>query len=127
VGQQLAEHAALTHPPGDELGVLAAVVQDDDLVDRGRAVDGRRLVGELRGRGRRGDEMVVQEVPGSPAYAWARAGVFSAAAAGAGPLTAAAAPREPMPTPWEDCSCLPSVCRAGAIISSARLNPAMSL
>ena len=37
-----------------------------------------------------------------------------------------APPRAPMPTCWSRCSCLPSVCSAGAIISSARLNSAMS-
>ena len=31
-----------------------------------------------------------------------------------------------MPTAWSRCSCLPSLCSAGAIISSARLNSAMS-
>src|SRR3954463_14323040 len=33
VGQQLAEDAALAHAPGDELRVLAAVIEDDDLVE----------------------------------------------------------------------------------------------
>ena len=37
------------------------------------------------------------------------------------------APRLPMPTCCEDCRSLPSVWSAGAIISSARLNSAMSL
>src|SRR3712207_7719436 len=34
VGQQLAEHAALADAPRDELRVLPAVVEDDDLVGR---------------------------------------------------------------------------------------------
>ena len=47
VREQLAEHPALAHPARDELGVLPAVVEDDDLVDRARDVDRRALVGEL--------------------------------------------------------------------------------
>ena len=70
VGQQLAEDAALAHAARDQLRVLPAVVEDDDLVDRRRAVDGRRLVGELRGRRRGGDEVVRH----------ARAGALSAGA-----------------------------------------------
>ena len=49
MGQQLAEDPALAHAPRDELGVLPAVVEDDDLVDRAGDVDRRRLVGQLRG------------------------------------------------------------------------------
>ena len=37
-----------------------------------------------------------------------------------------ALPRAPMPISWSRWSCLPSVCSAGATISSARLNSAMS-
>ena len=36
VGQQLGEHAALAHAARDQLRVLPAVVEDDDLVDRAR-------------------------------------------------------------------------------------------
>ena len=39
VRQQLAEHAALADAPRDELRVLPAVVEDDDLVDRPRRLD----------------------------------------------------------------------------------------
>ena len=39
VRQQLAEHAALAHAARDELRVLAAVVEDDDLVESARPVD----------------------------------------------------------------------------------------
>ena len=56
MGQQLAEDAALAHAARDELGVLPAVVEDDDLVDRARDVDRRALVGELGARRRGGDD-----------------------------------------------------------------------
>src|SRR3954447_157624 len=59
VGQQLAEHAALAHTPRDELRVLAAVVQDDNLVEPARRLDRGRLVRELRRRRRLGDDPVL--------------------------------------------------------------------
>src|SRR5204862_8032414 len=104
----------------DQLRVLPAVVEDDDLVDLARSVDIQRRLRDQLGRGRRRcDDVIVHASAGAlslacslePAAVWA----------------AAAAPREPMPTPWEACSSLPSVISAGAIISSARLNSAMSL
>ena len=39
VRQQLGEHAALAHAPRDQLRVLPAVVEDDDLVGRDRALE----------------------------------------------------------------------------------------
>ena len=120
VGQQLAEDAALAHAPGDQLRVLAAVVEDDDLVDRARDVDRRRLVRELGRGGRLGDDPVL-------GHASLRAGAFSTAPFSAPGCADADAPRLPIPTPCADCSALPSVCSAGAIISSARLNSARSL
>ena len=58
VGQQLAEHPALADAPRDELGVLAAIVEDDDLVDRAGDVDRSALVGELGPRRRLGDDRI---------------------------------------------------------------------
>ena len=125
MGQQLAEDAALAHAARDELRVLPAVVEDDDLVDGARDVDRRALVRELRARGRGGDYAVLAH------SAPVNAGALSAAGAplpfGLSGCAEAAAPREPMPTPWEVCSALPSVCSDGAIMSSARLNSARSL
>ncbi len=46
--QQLAEHAAVAHPARDQLAVLPAVVEHDDLL--GGRVDGPRLAGVLVGR-----------------------------------------------------------------------------
>ena len=159
MGQQLAEHAALAHAAGDELGVLPAVVEDDDLVDGARDVERCALVRQLRAGGRSARARSIRPRPRRP---WrrrrdpVRAGALSrrapcqerrslsgphSAAVSAGALSAAgvplpfglsgcaedAAPREPMPTPWEVCRDLPSVCSDGAIMSSARLNSARSL
>jgi iron(II)-dependent oxidoreductase len=42
VRQQLGEHAALAHAPGDQLGVLPPEVEDEDLIGRSREpLDGR--------------------------------------------------------------------------------------
>ncbi len=49
VRQQLGEHAALAHPPRDQLRVLPAVVEDDDLVGRDRPLE-RELLDALLGR-----------------------------------------------------------------------------
>jgi hypothetical protein len=54
VRQELGEHAALAHAPRDQLGVLAAVVQDDDLVGRDGPLEGQlldALLGGERGAG----------------------------------------------------------------------------
>ena len=67
--QQLGEHAALAHAARDELRVLAAEVQDDDLVDRARRLDlGGRLGDDLGRRAPRGDELAhaTARVRGSP-------------------------------------------------------------
>ena len=57
VRQQLAEDAALAHAPRDQLRVLPAVVEDDDLVDRARRLDvDRVLLDDLRGRVGGGDD-----------------------------------------------------------------------
>ena len=109
VGQQLGEDAALAHAARDELRVLAAVVEDDDLVDRARDVDRGRLVGELGARRGLGDDPVLGHA------AACSAGVFSRpcrSAAAPGRATRAA-PRLPMPTCWAACSSLPSVCSDG--------------
>jgi hypothetical protein len=55
VRQQLAEDAALAHTPGDELRVLAAEVEDEDLVGTGRA---RARRGIARGDKRLGHQVV---------------------------------------------------------------------
>ena len=80
----------------------------------------RRLVDELRGGRRRGDHAVGHQRE-------QRRRLVRRRRRRSGACAAAAAPREPMPTPCAAWSCLPSVCSAGAIISSARLNSAMSL
>ena len=103
VRQQLGEHPELAHAPGDQLRVLAAVVEDDDLV-RGELALERELLDRLVGDRRAADLHAS----------------YSVAA------RAIAPPRAPMPTAWSRCSCLPSLCSDGAIISSARLNSAMS-
>ena len=57
VRQQLAEHAALADAARDELRVLPAVVEDDDLVDRPRRLDlGDVLGDDLGGRVGGGDD-----------------------------------------------------------------------
>ncbi len=123
VGQQLAEDAELAHPAGDELRVLTAVVEDDDLVDGARRRDlAHVLDDELRRRGRGGHD-AVRHVSLRMGSWWMPLPLEGSAGGGA----AAAEPRAPMPTPCATCSCLPSVWSAGAIMSSARLNSAMSL
>ena len=105
VRQQLREHAALAHPARDQLRVLAAVVEHDDLVGRrprARARAPRRLVGrEGRARAPRMRSSVCDK-----RHCRRRA--------------------RPCRCAWSRWSCLPSVCSAGATISSARLNSAMS-
>ena len=109
VRQQLAEHAALAHAARDQLRVLPAVVEHDDLVVRDLALE-RELLDGLVGR----DAGVAAEARRRSAHAGTRSGAWRAVAWLA------------MPTCWSRCSCLPSDCSAGAIISSARLNSAMS-
>jgi hypothetical protein len=48
VRQQLGEHAALAHPPRDQLRVLAPVVEHQHLVVRDRALE-RELLDRLVG------------------------------------------------------------------------------
>ena len=48
VGQQLGEHAALAHAARDQLRVLPAVVEDDDLVGRDLALERELLEGLVR-------------------------------------------------------------------------------
>ena len=50
VRQELGEDPELAHPPGDQLGVLPAVVEDDDLV-RGHLTLERELLDGLLGDG----------------------------------------------------------------------------
>jgi hypothetical protein len=52
VGQQLGEDAALAHAAGDQLRVLAAVVEHHDLVGRDAALELELLDGLVRGQGR---------------------------------------------------------------------------
>ena len=115
VRQQLAEHAALAHAAGDQLRVLAAVVEDHDLVGRDRPLE-RELLDRLLG-GERGAVALRDDFRGvhSPPTS-----------AGTGLDDCTAPPRAPMPIAWSRCSDLPSVWSAGATISSARLNSAMS-
>ena len=102
VRQQLGEDPELAHPPGDQLRVLPAVVEDDDLI-RGELALERELLDRLVGDRRAADLHA-----------------YSVAA------KAIAPPRAPMPTAWSRWRCLPSLWSAGATISSARLNSAMS-
>ena len=110
VRQQLGEDAALAHPPRDQLRVLPAVVEDDDLVGRDRPLE-RELLDALLGR-ERGAAALGDELRHRPASTGCGSGC--------------ALPRAPMPIAWSRWSDLPSVCSAGATISSARLNSAMS-
>jgi hypothetical protein len=130
VGQQLGEHAALAHPAGDELRVLAAEVQDHDLVQAPRRGDGSRLVGHLHGgRGRR-DEMVGMGRRRGAAHAGHAldlrerrvVGVLGVGRRVRRGAVAAGAHAHALRV----CSDLPSVMSAGAIITSARLNSARS-
>ena len=60
VRQQLGEDPALAHPPRDQLRVLPAVVEDDDLVGRDRPLEGElldALLGRERGAAALGDEL----------------------------------------------------------------------
>ena len=107
VRQQLGEDAALAHAAGDQLRVLAAVVEDQDLVVRDRALE-RQLLDGLVGGERR-------------AVARACSSVVSVCDKRDRSTRARA-----MPMCCSRWSCLPSVCSAGATISSARLNSAMS-
>ena len=109
VRQQLAEHAALADAARDQLRVLPAVVEDDDLVMRDAALE-RELLDPLVC----GDATPVAEADDVRHQAGTRSGASRATA-----LLA-------MPTCWSRWRCLPSDCSAGAIISSARLNSAMS-
>ena len=105
VRQQLGEDAELAHPARDQLGVLAAVVEDDDLV-RGDLALERELLERLLGDRRAAD----LHVRG-----------YSVAA------SAIAPPRAPMPdAPGRAAAACPRSAAPGAIISSARLNSAMS-
>ena len=103
-----------------------AVVEHDDLVDRARGLDVATILVDELGRGRGGGDealgahaSVAERLPASVSAASEPLPVVRRR----GPLE----PRAPMPTPWAGCSCLPSVCSAGATMSSARLNSAMSL
>jgi hypothetical protein len=113
--QQLAEHPALAHATGDQLRVLAAVVEDHDLVGGDGPLE-RELLDRLFGRkggavALRDDFRGVHSLPTS---------------AGTGLDDCTAPPLAPMPIDWSRWSDLPSVWSAGATISSARLNSAMS-
>ena len=64
MGQQLAEDAQLAHAARDELRVLPAVVEHDDLVDRARRRDLEDVLLDELGRGRRrGDDAVAHREP----------------------------------------------------------------
>jgi hypothetical protein len=127
IGKKLRENPALADATGDQLRVLASVVEDDHLVDPGRVLDRCALVGQLGGRRRLGYDVVgLVRRAGAHAGVVLRAPDLSAGDPLDPPLDEAADPRLPIPTPCELCSSLPSVCRAGATISSARLNSAMS-
>ncbi len=65
VRQQLGEHPELAHPPGDQLRVLAAVVEHDDLV-RGELPLERELLDRLVGDRRAADLHVPTPSPPAP-------------------------------------------------------------
>ena len=110
VRQQLGEDPALADPAGDQLRVLTAIVEDDDLVGRHPPLE-RELLDALLGR-ERGAAALRDELRHRPAITGCGCGC--------------ALPRAPIPIAWSRWSDLPSVCSAGATISSARLNSAMS-
>ncbi len=98
VRQQLAEDAAVAHAARDQLRVLAAVVEDEDLLDARRARAGARVSDRRRPR-RSQSSTRAGNLPADRAH----------------------------PTRWSRCSALPSVCSDGATTTSARLNSARSL
>ena len=127
VRQQLGEDAALADPPRDQLRVLAAEVEDEDLLVRG--LGGATSTASTAGAG---SDAGTRRLAGPSRARLVRA---SASASGrlsrsviatATPSATAARPFEPMPTDCSRCSCLPSVCSAGATITSARWNSGMS-
>ena len=107
VRQQLGVDAALADPARDQLRVLAAEVEHEDLLVRGRR---RRDLDRL----------------GDPGLTARRATRRAQASVTAIPFETLALPLEPMPTSCERWSCLPSVCSAGATITSARWKSRMS-
>ena len=119
--EQLAEDAALADAPRDQLGVLAAEVEDQDLLGR---LGGRDLVDldELRLGARNAALGDVDPSLGvSPKRRWPLQSSVTATAA-----ATVARPFDPMPTDCSRCSCLPSDISAGATITSARWNSGMS-
>ena len=124
VREQLGEDAALADPARDQLRVLAAEVEDEDLLDAGRVLGlGDRLEIGLRERralglalgDRRGDLRGAGELSHRPQSSLT-----------ATPADTRARPFEPIPTDCWRCSALPSVCRDGATMTSARWNEGMS-
>jgi hypothetical protein len=70
MGQQLAEDAQLADAAGDQLRVLPAVVEDDDLVDGARRRDlADVLIDELGGSGRAGHDALAHHRGDRPADA----------------------------------------------------------
>ncbi len=113
VGQQLGEDPALAEPARDQLRVLAAEVEHEDLL----AIDPDRA----RLAARRIDDGGVDR-----AFRRAAPPPCRQSSETATPLATADLPFEPIPTDWLRCSCLPSVCSAGATMTSARWNEGMS-
>ena len=112
MGQQLGEDPALTEPARDQLRVLAAEVEHEDLLaidpDRTRLATGRI------------DDWGVDRAFRRERLRHLQSSETATA------LATADLPFEPMPTAWLRCSCLPSVCSAGATMTSARWNEGMS-
>ena len=86
VRQQLGEDAALAHAAGDQLRVLPAVVEDDDLVGRDRPLE-RELLDALLGR-ERGAAALGDELRHRPASTGCGCGLRVAAGAHADRLVA---------------------------------------
>src|SRR2546421_8862917 len=114
VRQELAEYAALAHPPRDQLGVLASEVEYEHLIQTGLHT---RTVRRRWSRfPRRNGSSHATGVPTGP----------PPLSAATGSVADVAARVAPIPIPCSRWSCLPSLCSAGATITSARWKEGMS-
>ena len=138
MGKQLGVHAALADPARDQLRVLAAEVEHEDLLVRGRGrrdLD-RRVDAGLAGSAGSPTAIGPRDPSGGRTSSLGSASGTRRSAslqASSGSGDSGAVPRDPFgrssPCPTDllqRCSCLPSVWSAGATITSARWKSRMS-